>query len=144
MISGPILNTIIGAGIKLVANGFNAWIERSNRNQELLGAEQAKRLEDQTSLVRENAKDPFVQFSRRVLFMALTFTFCWIVIYFVRHPDVDWMVYAGEESGRRFSMFSYIFGSKGKTVHAGALLVTAFIDLMFMVIGFYSIKSNRK
>jgi len=140
MLTGPIVNTILGAGIKLGANFINSRIEASKRTQDLLAASNAARLDN----VQKNNNNPSAQFTRKILFMTLTFTFCWIVVYFVRHPDVDWMVYAGEESGKRFSMFSYIFGSKGKTVHAGALLVTAFIDLMFMVIGFFSMPSNRR
>lgn len=139
---GPVVSTLMGAGVKLGANVVNSWLASRARQQELLAADRARVLEQQTKLIEKTASDPFVQFSRRVLFMALTFTFCWLIIYFATRPDVDWMVATGD--GGKLSLFSYIFGSKAGTVHAGALLVTSFIDLMFMVIGFYAIKSNRK
>ena len=139
---GPVVSTLMGAGVKLLANVINSWLAGRARQQELLSADRARVIEAQSRLIEKNAKDPFVQFSRRVPFMALTFTFCWLIIYFATRPDVDWMVATGE--GGRMSLFSFIFGAKGATVHAGALLVTSFIDLMFMVIGFYAIKSNRK
>lgn len=142
MIEGPIFNTILGAGIKLGSNVVNHLIEKSSRSQELAGADAAARLDAQTRIIEENAKSPFVQFTRRVLFLTLTFTFCWVVIYFTQHPDVDWTVYP--EAIRRFGFLSYLFGSNLQPIHAGALLVSAFVDLMFMVVGFYSIRSNRK
>ena len=138
---GPVFSTLLGAGVKLGANIVNSWLAGRARQQELLSADRAKILAQQASLIEKTVSDPFVQFSRRVLFMALTFTFCWLIIYFATRPDVDWMVATGD--GGKLSLFSYIFGSKAGTVHAGALLVTSFIDLMFMVIGFYAIKSNR-
>jgi hypothetical protein len=139
---GPVFSTLLGAGVKLSANIVNSWLAGRARQQELLAADRARVLEQQTKLIEKTASDPFVRFSRRVLFMALTFTFCWLILYFATRPDIDWMVTTGD--GGRLSLFSYIFGSKSGTVHAGALLVTSFIDLMFMVIGFYAIKSNRK
>ena len=139
---GPVTSTLLGAGVKLFANVVNSWLTSRTRQQELLAADRARVIEAQTRIIEQNAKDPFVQFSRRVLFMALTFTFCWLIIYFATRPDVDWMVSTGE--GGRLSLFSFVFGAKTGTVHAGALLITSFIDLMFMVIGFYAIKSNRK
>jgi len=139
---GPVTSTLLGAGVKLFANVVNSWLASRTRQQELLAADRARVIEAQTRIIEQNAKDPFVQFSRRVLFMALTFTFCWLIIYFATRPDVDWMVSTGE--GGRLSLFSFVFGAKTGTVHAGALLITSFIDLMFMVIGFYAIKSNRK
>jgi hypothetical protein len=139
---GPVVSTLIGAGVKLGANIVNSWLNSKDRQQELVAAERAKLIDEQTKLVMANAKDPFVQMSRRVLFMSLTFTFCWLIIYFATRPDIDWMVSTGE--GGKLSLFSFIFGAKSGTIHAGALLVTSFVDLMFMVIGFYAIRSNKK
>ena len=139
---GPVISTLIGAGVKLGANIVNSWLNSKDRQQELVAAERAKLIDEQTKIIMENAKDPFVQMSRRVLFMALTFTFCWLIIYFATRPDIDWMVSTGE--GGKLSLFSFVFGAKGGTIHTGALLVTSFVDLMFMVIGFYAIRSNRK
>lgn len=142
MALGPVTSTLIGAGVKLGANIVNSWLNAKDRQMELVAAERAQLLDEQTKIIAANAKDPFVQMSRRVLFMALTFTFCWLIIYFATRPDIDWTLSTGE--GGKLSLFSFIFGSKGGTVHAGALLVASFIDLMFMVIGFYAIRSNRK
>ena len=142
MALGPVTSTLVGAGVKLGANVVNSWLNAKDRQMELVAAERVKLIDEQTKIIASNAKDPFVQMSRRVLFMALTFTFCWLVIYFATRPDIDWMVSTGE--GGKLSLFSFIFGAKSGTVHAGALVVTSFVDLMFMVIGFYAIRSNRK
>ena len=142
MALGPVTSTLIGAGVKLGANVVNSWLNSKDRQQELVAAERARLIDEQTKIIAANAKDPFVQMSRRVLFMALTFTFCWLIIYFATRPEIDWSVPTGE--GGKLSFFSFVFGAKSGTIHAGALLVSSFVDLMFMVIGVYALRSNRK
>jgi len=42
---GPILNTIIGAGIKLGCNLLNSWLEQKRQDQMMLAARDEKMLE---------------------------------------------------------------------------------------------------
>ena len=39
---GPILNTILGAGIKLACNLVNAWLEQKRQDQMMLAARDEK------------------------------------------------------------------------------------------------------
>ena len=42
---GPILNTVIGAGIKLGCNLLNSWLEQKRQDQMMLAARDEKMLE---------------------------------------------------------------------------------------------------
>ena len=61
---GPILNTIIGAGIKLGCNLINAWLEQKRQDQLALAARDEKMLDALIRSQSENAKDPFVKVTR--------------------------------------------------------------------------------
>ena len=87
---GPILNTIIGAGIKLACNLINAWLEQKRQDQLALAARDEKMLEALISSQSENAKDPFVKVSRRILFMSITFTMCFLMIYYAMNPHITY------------------------------------------------------
>ena len=66
---GPILNTIIGAGIKLACNLINAWLDQKRQDQLALAARDEKMMQALINSQNENAKDPFVKVTRRILFM---------------------------------------------------------------------------
>ena len=62
---GPILNTIIGAAIKLGCNLLNAWLEQKRQDQLALAARDDKMLEALIKSQAQNASDPFVKVTRR-------------------------------------------------------------------------------
>ena len=70
---GPILNTILGAGIKLAVNLINAWLMQKQQAQLLLAAKDKSIIEALLKNQSEQAKDPFVKITRRILFMSITF-----------------------------------------------------------------------
>ena len=76
---GPILNTILGAGIKLAANLVNAWLEQKRQDQMMLAARDEKMMEAMLENQLNQAKDPFVKVTRRILFMSITFTMCYLI-----------------------------------------------------------------
>lgn len=78
---GPILNTIIGAGIKLGCNLLNSWLEQKRKDQMILAARDTQMLEALIKNQSEQSKDHFVKVTRRVLFMSITFTMCFLMIY---------------------------------------------------------------
>ena len=143
---GPILNTIIGAGIKLGVNLINSWLEQKRQDQMMLAARDDKMLDALLHNQDKQASDPFVQMTRRVLFMSITFTLCFLMIYYAMNPYITYDVIVPKGESARWGVFSWIFGGKDWELvqMTGGLLLTSFFDLCFMVIGFYAVPSKSR
>lgn len=143
---GPILNTIIGAGIKLGCNLLHAWLEQKRQDQLALAARDDKMLEALIKSQQENAVDPFVKETRRVLFMSITFTMCFLMIYYAMNPGIQYDLIVPKGDGSKFGFFSWIFGAKDWDMvkMTGGLMLASFMDLCFMVVGFYAIPSKKR
>ena len=68
---GPVLNTIIGAGIKLGANLINFWLEQKRQDQLALAARDEKMMDALIKSQNSQSKDPFVKVTRRILFIKI-------------------------------------------------------------------------
>ena len=142
---GPILNTILGAGIKLGCNLINAWLEQKKQDQMMLAARDNDMLQAMIKNQAEQAKDAFVKVTRRVLFMSITFTMCYLMIYYAHNPSISYDIIVPKGDGAKFGFFSWIFGGKEWEVVTltGGLMLSSFIDLCFMVVGFYAVPRKR-
>jgi hypothetical protein len=141
---GSVLNTILGAGIKLGANLINAWIEQRMVDRKLMAARDENILRLIADSQKETRSDPFVKTTRRILFLALTFTYCYLMLFYAMNPGITYeVVKPADASG---GILSWFFGeTKWVTFElTGGLLLASFVDLMFMVIGFYAIPSSKR
>jgi hypothetical protein len=68
---GPILNTVIGAGIKLGCNLINSWLEQKRQDQMLLAARDNDMLQALIENQHKQASDAFVKATRRILIKLL-------------------------------------------------------------------------
>ena len=50
----------------------------------------------------ETASDPFVKVTRRVLFMAITFTMCYLAIFYAHNPNISYDLIVPKGDGARF------------------------------------------
>jgi len=143
---GPILNTIIGAGIKLGCNLINSWLEQKRQDQMLLAARDQKMLEALINNQAAQAKDPFVKVTRRLLFMSITFTMCYMMLYYAHNPEISYDVIVPKGDGAKWGLFSWLLGGEDwKVVKlTGGLMLSSFMDLCFMVVGFYAIPSKKR
>lgn len=143
---GPVLNTVIGAGIKLAANLVNFWLEQRRQDQLLLAARDDQTLKAMLDNQIEQAKDPFVKVTRRILFLSITLTMCFLMVFYALNPHISYDVIVPKGESSRWGIFSWVFGGKDwVTVKmTGGLLLTSFFDLCFMVVGFYAIPSRRR
>ena len=143
---GPILNTIIGAGIKLGCNLINAWLEQKRQDQMMLAARDNEMMKAMLESQQKQASDPFVKVTRRILFMSITFTMCFLMIYYALNPDISYTLIVPKGDSGRLGFFSWIFGGEDwKVVElTGGLMLSSFMDLCFMVVGFYAIPSKRR
>lgn len=142
---GPILNTIIGAGIKLGCNLINAWLEQKRHDQMILAARDNEMLKAMIENQAKQASDPFVKITRRVLFMSITLTMCYLMVFYAHNPDVSYEIIVPKGENARWGFFSWILGGKEWEVVklTGGLMLSSFMDLCFMVVGFYAIPSKR-
>lgn len=143
---GPILNTIIGAGIKVAANLINNWLEQKRHDQMLLAARDNDMLKALIENQNKRSSDPFVQKTRRVLFLTITFTMCFLMIYYAMNPHISYDLIVPRGEGSKWGFFSWIFGGKDWDMvkMTGGLMLASFMDLCFMVIGFYAIPSRTR
>ena len=143
---GPILNTILGAGIKLAANLINAWLEQKRQDQMFLAARDEAMMKAMFENQMQQAKDPFVHVTCRILFMIITFTMCYLMIYYAMNPDIQYQIITPKGEGHRWGLLSWVIGGKDWEVVTltGGLLLSSFMDLCFMVVGFYAIPSKRR
>jgi hypothetical protein len=143
---GPIFNTILGAGIKLACNLINAWLEQKRQDQMLLAARDNQMLEALIENQKSQASDAFVKVTRRILFMSITFKICYLMIYYAHNPNISYDIIVPKGEGARWGLFSWIFGGKDWEVVklTGGLMLSSFIDLCFMVVGFYAIPSKKR
>ena len=78
--------------------------------------------------------------------MSLTMTYCFLLIYYALNPSIEYDVIM-PKSGADGGILSFVFGP-AKEFHVvkltGGLLLMSFIDLMFMVVGFYAIPSKKR
>ena len=143
---GPIINTIIGAGIKLGCNLLNSWLDQKRQDQLALAARDEITLNAIIKSQERNATDPFVQVTRRILFMTITFTLCFLMIYYAFNPDIKYNLIVPKGDAARYGFASWVFGSKDWEMveMTGGLMLASFMDLCFMVVGFYAIPSKKR
>jgi len=143
---GPILNTVIGAGIKLLVNLVNSWLEQKRQDQLLLAVRDQAMMDALLKNQSEQAKDPFVKVTRRMLFMSITFTMCYLMIFYAHNPDITYDIIVPKGDGAKWGLFSWVFGGTDwKQIQlTGGLMLSSFMDLCFMVVGFYAVPSKRR
>lgn len=143
---GPIFNTILGAGIKIACNLINAWLEQKRQDQLMLSARDSQTMKAILDNQVQQASDPFVKITRRVLFMSITFTMCYLMVYYAHNPDISYEIIVPRGEGSKWGLFSWVFGGKDWEVVTltGGLMLSSFIDLCFMVVGFYAVPSKRR
>ena len=143
---GPIINTIIGAGIKLAVNLVNSWLAQKRQDQLMLAARDQAMMDAMLKNQAEQAKDPFVKVTRRILFMSITFTMCYLMIFYAHNPDITYDIIVPKGEGSKWGFFSWIFGGEDwKVVQlTGGLMLSSFMDLCFMVVGFYAVPSKTR
>lgn len=132
--------------MKLGVNLLNYWLEQRSRDQMILAARDDKMLQSLLDNQKTQAGDPFVQITRRVLFLTITFTLCYLMVYYAMNPSITYDVIVPKGDGARWGVLSWIFGGRDWELvqMTGGLLLTSFFDLCFMVIGFYAVPSKRR
>jgi len=124
---------------------INAWLDNKKQTQMLLAARDHNMLQALADNQRAQASDPFVQVTRRVLFLMITLTLCYLMIYYAMNPGIKYDVIMPVNANNGAGLFAWLFGTKTFEVVTltGGLLLMNFMDLAFMVIGFYAVPNRR-
>tara|TARA_B110001454_G_scaffold177903_1_gene170537 strand:+ start:4061 stop:4471 length:411 start_codon:yes stop_codon:yes gene_type:complete len=136
----------MGAGIKIFCNLINHWLEQKRQDQLMLAA----RDRELTLAIIDNQKsqagDAFVKVTRRILFLSLTLTLCYLMLYYAMNPHISYDVVVPKGENAKWGFFGWVFGGTDWVVVklTGGLLLTSFMDLCFMVVGFYAIPSKKR
>lgn len=143
---GPVINTVIGAGIKLLCNLINHWLDQKRQDQLMLAARDDGIVKALLENQIKQASDPFVKITRRILFLSITLTLCFLMIFYALNPHITYDVIVPRGEGYTGGFFSWITGARDWDLVrlTGGLLLTSFMDLCFMVVGFYAIPSKRR
>lgn len=141
-----VTNVLLGAGVKLLVNVVNFWLEQKRQNQLLLAARDEKIIDAMVNNQQLQANNPFVQSTRRVLFLCITLTMCYMMLYYATNPHIVYDVIIPKGDDAKYGLLSWLTGSEEwVTVQlSGGLLLTAFMDLCFMIIGFYAVPSKMR
>ena len=141
-----IIWTAIGAGMKLLVNVVNHWLEHKRQNQLLLAAKDDKFIQATVEAQASNSKDPFVKATRRVLFLSITLTMCYLMIFYAANPDIKYSVLLPQDDSFTGGIMSWFAGSDSWVVVelTGGLLLKSFMDLCFMIVGFYAVPSKLR
>ena len=141
-----VLWTAVGAGVKLLTNIINHWLEGKRQNQLLLAAKDDKFIRGMLENQQANARDPFVKATRRVLFISVTLTLCFLMIYYAMNPHITYNVVVPNGDGYTGGLFSWFTGTEEWTVvqMTGGLLLKSFMDMCFMIVGFYAVPSKLR
>lgn len=141
-----VISAAIGAGCKLLVNVVNFWLEQKRQNQLLLAAKNDKFIKGMLENQMAQAADPFVKVTRRVLFLSITFTLCFLMLFYALNPHIVYDVVVPKGDGAKWGLFSWFGGGADWVVvqMTGGLLLTSFMDLCFMIIGFYAVPSKMR
>ena len=104
---GSIMNTVIGAGIKLGANLINFWLEQKRHDQMMLAARDNEMLKALIANQNATATDPFVKVTRRILFLSITFTMCFLMIFYAMNPNITYDVLVPRGDNAKWGVFSF-------------------------------------
>ena len=142
---GSIMNTVMGAGIKLGANLLNYWLEQKKQDQMILAARDSEMLKALIENQNKRADDSFVKVTRRILFLSITLTMCFLMIYYAMNPHISYDVLMPKGESSKLGILTWLFGGNDwvQVKLTGGLMLSAFMDLCFMVVGFYAIPSKK-
>ena len=141
-----IIWTAIGAGMKLLVNLVNHWLDHRRQNQLLLAAKDDKFIQATIESQHANSKDPFVKATRRVLFLSITLTMCYLMIFYATNPDIKYNVLLPQTDEHTGGFLTWFVGTDSWVVVelTGGLLLKSFMDLCFMIVGFYAVPSKLR
>lgn len=140
MITGPIISTLMGAGLKLVSNLVLGFIESRQQKEAASREFDSNKLKAIQSL--QGTAFSLSKYIRPFVTVAFVGTYCYLMIYYAHNSEIEYSVMVPKEPG----IFAWIWGSKEQVQQTltGGLMLASFVDLVFMVAGFYYMPSKRR
>ena len=135
-------NFLVGAGAKVIGNVINHWFENSSEERKNNALRDAEVLKAHVELAKINNGDWIFKASRGIVFGSITFTFCYITIYSMCHPEQT-SVLIDVDKG----FLSQIFRQESKVVkeiNSSGFVFQKCFAIMEAVIGAFVMPSRRK
>ena len=107
---GSIMNTVIGAGIKLGANLINFWLDQKRQDQIAIASRDNEMLKALLDNQKSTSNDPFVKVTRRILFLSITFTMCFLMMFYAMNPHISYDVIIPKGDNAKWGIWSWLFG----------------------------------
>lgn len=146
-LASPVITAIIGAIIKMLANYVNSRIEQKKYDRMYMISRDNETLDMLSRHYNSTVTDPFVKTTRRILFLMVTFTMCFLMIYYALNPNISYTILVPNETSTSVGLLSWLFPVSNHdqiTVQlTGGLMLSSFMDICFMIIGFYAIPGRR-
>lgn len=142
---GTIINALVGMGAKVLINLIDHWAEQKRAQQLMIMANDELRFKALIENQKAQAMDPHVKSTRRVLFLAITFTLCFLMIFYAFNPNISYDVIVPKGETWKSGILSFFFGSKDWEVvrMTGGLMLASFMEIGQMVIAFYVVPPKR-
>ena len=71
---------------------------------------------------------------------------CYLMIFYAHNPNITYEIIVPKGDNAKWGIWSWFSGAEDwKVVQlSGGLMLSSFIDLCFMVVGFYAVPSKRR
>lgn len=146
-LASPVITAIIGAVIKMCANYINSRIEQKKYDRMYMISRDNETLDMLSKHYNSTITDPFVKTTRRILFLMITFTMCFLMIYYALNPNIQYTILVPNETTTSVGILSWLFpiteNNQVVVKLTGGLMLSSFMDICFMIIGFYAIPGKR-
>lgn len=129
-----IFNVLFGASVKLVGQILGKWLEVKRQKELAIINADTDRI-----VALQKGKDKlgsWAQFTRRFIAITFSTTFCFVVVYFILHPQLEIQKVIPKDASWIWSLFFNTTKETVLTVNSG----TVFWDfkcLVEIIIGFY-------
>ena len=135
-----IMNFLTGAGVKILSHFIGRMIElKRERDLASLSADTDRLVKLQGGT---DTSDESTRWTRRILALLFSGCWCFIVVYLVLHPTIEYKIMIGKSPS---IIFGWLFDTTDKTtlhLSAGSLLWD-FKGMMEILIGFYFTKIGK-
>ena len=129
---------VMGAGIKLASTALTGYLHNKNEEIRARNKIDEKLLDAEVELAKMNNKDPLGKINKFAIFMCLTLTFCFVVVWQVLNPGNEYSAIIPTNGG-----WTNPSGYKLVKTH-GAFLPWQFMDAMYMILGSFCVNSRRR
>ena len=134
---------LMGAGVKLITNVVNTWMHNSAEERRTNALKDTEICEAHIALAKSVNSDKLAKVSRSVIFMAIIFTWCYMGIYGLHNPEMQYDIVLPKSNNWTITS---LFSSSNFEIRkiSGSVLMWQWFSLTEMILGFFVVPSRRR